>query len=96
MGNAVIPPQNFSDAPQVCTPTDHNGWLIHIRADDMGPRPGGAHQGAPSPVYVDTDVPGLGRMRIMYELYKYQHRRNSFWAYRAVWADKIDQSGNVA
>lgn len=67
-----------------------NGVLSKIAAEHRGAHPPQATSTSKSPHYIETDVPGLGRVRITYELYSYVHRgKNKFWAWRGIWADKI-------
>lgn len=78
--------------------TPHNGWLTYVGYEHNGlgsktlPPPG---PGVKSPQMVDMDVPDLGRVRITYEAWTYRHHKSSNWAWRATWADKIDDQGNV-
>ena len=75
-------------------PPSANGILAYV----LGPDIARGMQTLPTPCAaeirdpvrkVELDAENVGLVRITYELSSYKHRRNSFWHWRAVHAEKV-------
>lgn len=74
-----------------------NGILAHVRGPDVSaghahlPRPGPEQSTTPRRAVV-LDVAELGLVRITYELHWYRHRKNHFWHWIAVHAERAEST----
>ncbi len=96
MPNKPIAKQLTGAASKEWSP--RNGWMAWLHAEEqaeaakMLPPPG---PDVKSPQLVDLTVPDLGPVRVRFETWSYRAHKAHNWAWKAVWADKLDADGRV-
>lgn len=95
MGNPPVHHPLARPEGQSRTPTPENGILAYVGAEYISAGsdplpPASEKEQSQAERHVMLDVPGLGRVKITYELNTYRHRRSTFWHWRAKRADLVE------